>query len=142
MGVSFNSNTAGGFTFGNGVTSFTSTSGGTALFTAISGPFHYYLPFSSSATANLHFGMAVHISSTTAVNTAAMRFAPLMMTVQNSLSYAKLRVDGVTNPNTTVWGDWDFVAGTVTTNALPSTIGLTAMSIGVSRQRLFMQLEA
>jgi hypothetical protein len=100
------------------------------------------MPFATNLNEDIKYGFAFHVSSTTAVNTAAMRFAPLVLTIQNSLSYAKLRPDAITVPNTSVYGDYDMVAGATTTAALPSSIAFTAMSIAVSRQRLYLQLEA
>jgi len=141
MSVSYNSNTAYGYTLGQGGTSLTSTSGGTALATQISGPFDYFMPFATSLANNVKYGIAVHVSSTTAVNTGPMRFAPLLMTIQNSLSYAKLQPNAISVPNASNYGDWEMGVGTVTTNAMPSSIAFNAMSIAVSRQRLYLQLE-
>lgn len=81
------------------------------------------------------------VNNVNATLPAAMRFAPLVMTVQNSLSYAKLSPSSITVPNATNYGDWDLVAGTVTTGAMPNSIAFNAMSIGVSRQKLFIQFE-
>ena len=141
MSVSYNSNTAYGYTLGQGATSFTSSSGGTALASHLSGPMHYYMPFASSMEVGKKYAFAFKISSTTAVGTSPMRFAPLVMTVMNSLSFAKLAADSITAPSTSNYGDWDMVAGTVTTAAMPASIAFNAMSIQVSRQRLFLQME-
>jgi len=141
MSVSYNSNTAYGYTLGQGGTSLTSSSGGTALASHLSGPFNYFMPFATNLSKNVKYGVAMKVSSTTAGNTGPMRFAPLMMTVQNSLSYAKLQPGALTAPNTSNYDDWEMGVGSVTTAAMPSSIAFSAMSIAVSRQRLYIQLE-
>lgn len=139
--VAYSSNTSGAYTFSANGTSASSGSAGTALFTNISGPFHLYMPYAGSMAMNSKYAIAIHISSTTAGNTGPFRFAPLVMTVMNSLSFAKIQSDSITVPSTTVYGDFEMAVGTVTTNAMPATIAFNAMSIAVSRQKLFVQLE-
>lgn len=141
MSVSYNSNTAYGYTLGQGATSITSSSGGTGLASHLSGPFNYFMPFATVLDPNVKYGIAVNISSATTGSTAAMRFAPLVMTVMNSLSYAKLQPGALTAPATSNYDDWEMAVGSVTTGALPSSIAFNAMSIAVSRQRLYVQLE-
>lgn len=141
FGVSFNSNTAMGFTVGDGVTSFTTTSGGTGLITNVSGPFHLYLPFTSTLQPNVKHALAIHVSSTTAVGTQAWRFAPMVQTVMNSLSMGRIFNSGSQAASQTVIGDREMGAYSATTGTLPSTYATTQLTIAVSRQQLPFMLE-
>lgn len=141
MNVSFNSNTAAGYTIGNGATSITSSSGGTALMSNISGPFHLYMPFSTTLQPNVKHALALAVSSATTVGTSPFRFAVLVQTIQNSLSHGRIFVSSVVAPATSVIGDREMGVYTATSGALPNTYGTANISIAVSRQQLPFMLE-
>lgn len=141
MNVSFNSNTAAGFTVGNGATSFTTTSGGTGILANISGPFHLYMPFTSTLQPNVKHALAIHVSSATTVGTQAWRFAPLVQTVMNSLSMGRIYVSATSATATSVIGDREMGVYTATTGAMPASYATSQISIAVSRQQLPFMLE-
>lgn len=141
MNVSYNSNTAAGYTIGNGATSITSSSGGTGLMSQISGPFHLYMPFSTTLQPNIKHAFAVAVSSATTVGTSPWRFAVLVQTVMNSLSHGRIFVSSVVAPATSVIGDREMGVYTATSGALPNTYGTANISIAVSRQQMPFMLE-
>lgn len=134
--ASYNSNTAYGFTVQDGATSFTTSSGGTAVVTNVSGPFHHYMPFTSTLQPNVKAALAIHVSSTTAVNTGAFRYAPIVQTIQNSLSQARLYASASQAANASVMADREMGVYSVTTGALPSSYATSQLTIAVSRQQL------
>lgn len=140
--VSFNSNTAAGFTVQDGATSFTTTSGGTGIIANISGPFHHYLPFSSTLQPNVKHAFAIAVSSTTAVGTQAWRYAPIVQTVMNSLSMGRIYNTATQATATSVIGDREMGVYSVTTGALPSSYATSQISIAVSRQQLPFMLDS
>lgn len=139
--VSYNSNTAAGFTVQDGATSFTTTSGGTAVLANISGPFVHYMPFSSTLEPNVKHALAIAISSATTVGTSPFRYAPFVQTVQNSLSFGRIFNTGTQATATTVIGDREMGVYSVTSGALPSSYATSQISIAVSRQQLPFVLE-
>lgn len=132
--ASFNSNTAAGYTISNGATSFTATSGGTALMKNISGPFEQMMPFTSTLSGGGDFFLALHQSSTTAVGTSPFRHALLVNTNMNSLSFARLDVSTVLAAATNIWAEEECVAYSATSAGLPNSLPRTDLSIAVSRQ--------
>lgn len=142
ISVAYSSNTSGAYTFSGNATSATAASGGTALFTRISGPFALGLPFATTIPANVHYAVAIHISTTTAGNTGPWRFAPLIQTVQNSLSYARINMDSISAPNATILAHWEMGAFATTTNAFPATIAYSDVTVNVSRMVLPVEFDA
>lgn len=139
--VSFASNTGMGFTVNDGATSYTTTSGGTGLITNISGPFHHYLPFSSTLQPNVKHAFAVLISSATTGGTSPFRYAPFVNTVMNSLSMGRIFNTATVAAGTTVIGDREMGVYSATSGALPSSYATANISAAVSRQILPFMLE-
>lgn len=141
ISASFNSNTAMGYTISQGAGSFTTTSGGTAIASLMTGMKHLYLPFTSTITAGGAYAMGLHISSATTVGTSPHRMAILNQTVINNLTVGKVFASTILASNASFVGDFAQGVGSVTTGAMPSSIAETALTNAVSQARLYMQLD-
>jgi hypothetical protein len=141
MSVSFNSNTAAGFTISQGAGSFTNTSAGTANLANISGPFHMYLPFTSTMSANVKYAVGIRMSTATTVGTSPMNFAPLHLTQMNSRSFGRVFVSTSQATNTTVIGDREMGIYNTTSASLVNSYATSQMGIAISRANLYIQFE-
>lgn len=141
INASYNSNTAMGFTVSQGGASFTTTSGGTAIASLMSGFKHLYLPFTSTLTAGGKYAMGLHVSSATTVGTSPLRLAILNQTQMNNLTIGKIHATTLLASNASYVGDFMQGVGSVTTGAMPSSVAETALTNAVSQARLYIQLD-
>jgi hypothetical protein len=141
MSVSFNSNTAAGFTISQGAGSFTTSSGGTGVLANLSGPYHLYLPFTSTMLPNVKHAVGIRMSTATTVGTSPMNFAPLHLTLMNSRSFGRLFVSGSQATNTTVIGDREMGIYNTTSASLVNSYATSQLGIAISRANLYIQFE-
>lgn len=140
-GASYNSNTAAGYTVSQGAASFTSSSAGTVLMSALSGFKHLYLPFTTTLTAGGEYWFGLRMSSATTVGTSPLRFGVLEQSVINNLTIGKIYASTVLATNTSYVGDYNQAIYTVTSGAFPAAVADNQVSNAVSQMRLYMQLE-
>lgn len=140
-GASYNSNTAAGYTVSQGAASFTSSSGGTALMSALSGLKHLYLPFTTTLTAGGEYWFGLLMSSATTVGTSPWRLGVLEQTVINNLTVGKIYNSTILATNASYVGDYAQGVLTATSAAFPTTVADSQISNAVSQARLYMQLE-
>jgi hypothetical protein len=141
MSVSFNSNTAAGFTISQGAGSYTISSAGTAVLANISGPFHLYLPFTSNMVPNVKHAVGLRMSTATTVGTSPMNFAPLHLTMMNSRSFGRVFVNTTQATNTTVIGDREMGIYNTTSASLVNSYATSQMGVAISRANLYVQFE-
>jgi hypothetical protein len=142
IAASFNSTSAAGFTVSQGAASFTTSAANTTLLANVSGPFHLYLPFATTLSKGIKHAFGILISSATAVGTQAMRFAPLVLTVMNSLAMGRINTAGTTATATTVIGDREMGIYNTTSGGLVGSFATSQLAIAASRQKLYLQFEA
>jgi len=140
--ASFNSSTSNAFTLSGGGTSFTTSAANSSIMTQLSGPFIHDLPFTSTLDPGRKYAIGMLISSATTANTNPWRYAPLVQTQMNSLSFARIGSAAFTAPGTTVVGENEMVVYNTTTGAMPASYAASQVSIGVSRQILPMTFKA
>jgi hypothetical protein len=139
--ASFNSNTQAGYTISQGAASFTSTSGGTGLMSALTGFKHLYLPFTNTVTAGGEYAIALRMSSATTVGTSPLRLGIKQMSMYNNLTIGKLYATTVIATNASHVGDFAQGVYSATSSNLPDTIGISGFTNAVSQMRLYAQLE-
>lgn len=139
--ASFNSNTAAGYTISQGAASFTSSSAGTALMSALTGFKHLYLPFTSTLTADGHYAIALHMSSATTVGTSPLRIGIKQQTYYNNLTIGKIYATTVLATNASFVGDFALGVYSATSGGLADTIARSGLTNAASQGRLYVQLE-
>ena len=139
MTHAYSSSTSIGFTFSHGTTSFVTGSGGSGLLTQIlSGPNHYYFPYSGTLYPNRNYALGLVVRHGGA--TQAGSWQPLVLTMMNSRSMGRVALSGVQNyTGVTVIGDRE--CGTRGTASLPATLAKSDLGIAVSRAVLYVQFE-
>lgn len=141
ISASFNSNTAMGYTISQGAASFTTSSGGTAIASLMSGLKHLYLPFTSTITAGGNYAVAILISSATTVGTSPFRMALLNQSIINNLTMGKVHATTILASNATFVGDYNQGVYATTTGALPAAIAKSDMTNAISQARLYFQFD-
>lgn len=141
VSASYNSNTAMGFTISQGAASFTTTSGGTAIASLMTGFKHLYLPFTSTMSAGTEYWFGMAISSATTVGTSPLRLAMLELTNINNLTIGKVYATTLLASNTSHVGDFNEGVFSVTTGGLPSTIADNQITNAISQARMYLQVD-
>jgi len=141
ISASFNSNTAMGFTISQGAGSYTTTSGGTAIASLMTGLKHLYLPFTNTLSASGEYAVGLLVSSATTVGTSPLRLAFLNQTIQNNLTIGKVYATTLLASNSTHVGDYAQGVYNTTTGAMPSAVAKTAMTNAISQAILYHQFE-
>lgn len=141
MTASYNSNTAAGFTISQGAGSFTTTSGGTAVYTNLSGAKFFYMPFSATLNAGTDYAFGFRVSSTNAVNTGPLRVALLHMTMINNTQFGLLNPTTMQGSAATQRAAFDMGIFSATSGTLPGTYADSQLTAAVSRARAFIQFQ-
>lgn len=142
ISASYNSNTAMGYTISQGGASYTTTSGGTAIASLMTGFKHLYLPFTTTMSAGTEYWFAMNISSATTVGTGPHRMAVLHLTNINNLTVGKVHATTILASNTSHVGDYNQGVYSATTGALPSTIADNQITNAISQARMYLQVDA
>lgn len=141
ISASYNSNTAMGFTISQDAGSYTTTSGGTAIASLMTGYKHMYLPFVTTMSVGQEYWFAMHVSSATTVGTSPLRLAFKEMTNINNLTIGKIYASTIIASNTSHVGDYHQGVYSATTAALPSSIADNQITNAVSQARMYLQVE-
>lgn len=141
ISASFNSNTAMGYTVSQGAGSFTTTSGGTAIASLMSGFKHLYLPFTNTLSQGVEYAVGLLVSSATTVGTSPMRIAFWNQSVINNLTLGKIYASTVIASNSTHVGDYEQGVLSATTGAMPAAVAKSQMTAAISRAILYHQFE-
>ena len=142
ISASYNSNTAMGYTISQGAGSYTTTSGGTAIASLMTGLKHLYLPFTSTLSEGIPYGVVFHISSASTGSLSAHRMSILNQTIMNNLTIGKVFATSIVASNASHVGDYEQGVLSVTTAALPTAIAKSDLTNAVSQARLYMQFDA
>lgn len=141
ISASFNSNTAMGFTISQGAGSYTTTSGGTAIASLMSGLKHLYLPMTQTMSSGGEYAVGLLVSSATTVGTSPLRLAFLNRTVINNLTIGKVYATTLLASNSTFVDDHAQGVYATTTGAMPSAVAKSQMTNAVSQALLYHQFE-
>jgi hypothetical protein len=139
--ASFNSNTAAGYTISQGAASFTTTSGGTAVMSALSGFKHFYFPFTSTLTMGGEYALAMRMSSATTVGTSPLRIGMKELSQYTNLSVGKLYATTALVSNASFVGDFAQGVYSATSSNLPANIAMSGLTNAVSQNRMYIQFE-
>lgn len=141
ISASYNSNTAMGFTVSQGAGSYTTTSGGTAIASLMSGLKHLYLPMTQTMSSGVEYVVGLLVSSATTVGTSPLRIAFLNQTVINNLTIGKVYATTLLASNSTHVGDYAQGVYNTTTGAMPAAVAKSQMTNAVSQALLYHQFE-
>jgi hypothetical protein len=143
MQASFSSNVSAGFTVQVPGTTFTSTSAGTAVLSAMTGFKHLYMPFTSTLSAGGQYAVAMHMSSATTGGTSPLRLGIKEQTYYNNLTIGRVDVNaGFQISATSRVGDFALGIYNTTSAGLPSTLAVSGLTNAVSQARMYIQFEA
>jgi outer membrane protein OmpA-like peptidoglycan-associated protein len=140
--ASYSSNLSAGYTVSQGAGSFTSTSAGTVIMSALSGFKHLYMPFTSTITAGGQYAIAMRMSSATTGNTGPLRLGVKQMTMYSNLSIGRIDVNnGISISNASRVGDFAQGVYSATSSNLPGSIAISGFTNAVSQARMYIQFE-
>lgn len=140
IGASYSSNLSGTYNIGNGANSFSSSSAGTVLGSALSGQKILSLPMATSIAAggDYIFGMAYSTASTG--NTGALRMSVLAQTQLTNGSFGNMHTGGINVSNKSITNEPQAFIFSVTSGAWPATIARSDFSaISVIQPYIYLE---
>lgn len=140
--ASFSSNVSAAYTVSQGGASFTTSSAGTAVLSALSGFKHLYFPFTSTLTEGGQYAIALRMSSATTVGTSPLRLGIKQMTNYSNLSVGKIGTGGASVSNASNVGDFAMGVWSATSSNLPNTLQLSGFTNAISQARMYLQFDA
>lgn len=139
--ASFSSNVSAAYTVSQGAASFTTSSAGTAVMSALSGFKHIYFPFTSTITEGGQYAIAFRMSSATTVGTSPLRLGLKQMTNYSNLSIGKIGTGGASVSNASNVGDFAMGVWSATSSNLPDTLQLSGFTNAISQARMYIQFD-
>ena len=137
--ASFNSNTTAGYTISlSGGTSYTSNSAGTGNLTQLTAAKLFYLPYVGTLKAGVEYALGFHVSTASAVNTAALRLSFMELTNFNNTTFGRIAHTTVNVNSATIYEEFDQVMHRTTQTGLIASYQNSECQVQVSRARQYI----
>lgn len=139
--ASYSSNLSGGYTLSQGTNSTTYSSAGIGSTSAWTGQRIMAFPMATLLTEGGEYYVAMAQSTTSVGNTGAFRLSHVVLNNMTNGSFGRLAPNGNTVSNASIIPNFNGFVYSATSNAWPSTIGVSQRSIQ-SNIRMYVQLDA
>jgi len=137
-----NSNVSAGYTISQDAASFTTTSAGTGVLSALSGQKYMYFPFTTTLNAGAEYFFAIrHSSASTLSSTPNRSHDFVILTHQTATSWGKWKTGGVSASNVSYLEEFDGRVYTATSSNLPNVFAESNCSVMNSKARLYLKFE-